>query len=285
MGILSGLESFGLKGLESVDIFSDNNKKKEAKKEAAVEKAPELTESDLIFEKGYKCPVCDKEFKNKTVKIGKAKLIETDLDLRPKYEIVDTIKYDVVLCPHCGYSALSRYFQYITGPQAKLIKTNISATFSNKPDAGDITTYDEAIEKYKLALANAIVKRSKSSEKAYICLKMAWVVRGKKEALDKNAKDYDAKLAECNAEEDELLQNALDGFLAARQSEMFPMCGMDESAVDYLIAAESIHFGQMDVAAKLVAGIIASPVANKRMKEKARNLKDIIVEQIKGGKK
>ena len=285
MGILSGLESFGLKGLESADIFSDNSKKKEEKKAVEVVVEPEITEADLIFEKSFKCPVCDQEFKNKTVKIGKAKLKGTDLDLRPKYEIIDTIKYDVILCPHCGYSALSRYFQYITGPQAKLIKANISASFVNKPDKGDVTEYDEAIEKYKLALANAIVKRSKSSEKAYICLKMAWVVRGKKEALDKNDKDYEAKLARCKEEEDELLQNALDGFLAARQSEGFPMCGMDESTVDYLIAAESIHFGQMDVAAKLVAGILSSPVANKRMKEKARYLKDIMVEQIKNGKK
>ena len=285
MGILSGLESFGLKGLESADIFSDNSKKKEEKKAVEVVVEPEITEADLIFEKSFKCPVCDKEFKNKTVKIGKAKLKGTDLDLRPKYEIIDTIKYDVILCPHCGYSALSRYFQYITGPQAKLIKANISASFVNKPDKGDTTEYDEAIEKYKLALANAIVKRSKSSEKAYICLKMAWVVRGKKETLDKNDKDYESKLAQCKEEEDELLQNALDVFLAARQSEGFPMCGMDESTVDYLIAAESIHFGQMDVAAKLVAGILSSPVANKRMKEKARYLKDIMVEQIKNGKK
>ena len=280
MGILSGLGNFGLSGLESAEIFGEE-KKKEEEKAKAVAVAPEITEAELIFDKGYKCPVCDKDFKNKTVKIGKVKLKGTDSDLRPKYEVVDTIKYDVVICPYCGYSALSRFFQYITGPQAKLIKQHISATFTNKPDAGDITTYDEAIEKYKLALANAIVKRGKSSERAYICLKMAWTVRGKKESLDKNDPDYDAKYKQCKEEEDELLQNALDGFLAARQSEAFPMCGMDESTVDYLIAVESIHFGQTDVAAKLIAGILSSPVANKRMKDKARDLKEVIVAQLK----
>lgn len=281
MGILSGLGSFGLSGLESAEIFGEEKKKEEGKAATAAAAAPEITEAELIFDKGYKCPVCDKDFKNKTVKIGKVKLKGTDSDLRPKYEIVDTIKYDVVLCPHCGYAALSRFFQYITGPQAKLIKQHISATFTNKPDAGDVTTYDEAIEKYKLALANAIVKRGKSSERAYICLKMAWTVRGKKEALDKNDPNYEAKLKQCKDEENELLQNALDGFLAARQSESFPMCGMDESTVDYLIAVESIHFGQTDVAAKLIAGILSSPVANKRMKDKARDLKEVIVAQLK----
>lgn len=284
MGILSGLgSSFGLSGLESADIYAEEAKKKE-EKGAVATATHEVSEADLIFEKGYKCPVCDKTFNNKTVKIGRAKLKGTDLDLRPTYEGVDTIKYDVVLCPHCGYSALSRFFQYVTGPQAKLIRTNISGSFKYNPPEGDILTYDESLERYKLALANAIVKRARSSEKAYICLKMAWVVRSKKEALDKNDPEYNTKLAECNAEEDELLQNALDGFLAARQSEAFPMCGMDESTVDYLIAAESIHFNQTDVAAKLIAGILASNVANKRMKEKARDLKEIVLAQIKGKK-
>jgi len=89
------------------------------------------------------------------VKIGKAKLIGTDLDLRPKYEIVDSLKYDVILCPHCGYAAMARFFQYITGPQAKLVRVNISQAFKNVEPKGDIYTYEEAIERYKLALANA----------------------------------------------------------------------------------------------------------------------------------
>lgn len=287
MGILSGLGGFGLGNLENADIFGAEKKeeKKPEKQAAATTVAPELTESDFIFAKSFTCPCCDKEFKTKTVKIGKAKLIGTDIDLRPKYEIVDSLKYDVILCPNCGYAALSRFFQYITGPQAKLIAVNISQNFKNTEPSGDIYTYEEAVERYKLALANAIVKRSKSSEKAYICLKLAWVIRGMNENLDDRLPDYENRSKELKEEEDELLQNSLDGFLAARQSETFPMCGMDESTVDYLIAVLSMRFGQMDVAAKLVSAIILSPVANKRMKDKARALKEMLVVQIKNGKK
>lgn len=283
MGILSGLEGFGLRGLDNIDIFG-TDKKEEKKKEEEKVVAPELTEADLIFMKSFNCPCCDQEFKAKTVKIGKAKLVGTDMDLRPKYEIVDSLKYDVISCPHCGYSALSRFFQYITAPQVKLIKMNISQNFQNVEHKTDIYSYDEAIERYKLALANAIVKRAKNSEKAYLCLKLAWVLRGKGESLDSKAADYSEKLKQCEAEEKELLQNAMDGFLAARQSENFPMCGMDESTVDYLIAVISMKFGQLEVAAKLVSSIITSPVANKRMKDKARVLKDEIVMQVKGRK-
>lgn len=285
MGILSGLGNFGLGNLENSDIFGGDKKEEKKQDDSKVEAVPEFSESDFIFAKSFTCPCCDKEFKAKTVKIGKAKLIGTDMDLRPKYEIVDSLKYDVIMCPNCGYAALSRFFQYITGPQAKLIRVNISENFKNNDTSGDIYTYDEAIERYKLALANCIVKRAKSSEKAYICLKLAWVIRGKSESLDEKLPDFKEQEKQCKEEEDELLHNALDGFLAARQSEAFPMCGMDESTVDYLIAVISTRFGQMDVAAKLVSGIITSPTANKRMKDKARNLKEIIVAQIKNGQK
>lgn len=278
MGILSGLEGFGLGNLETKDIYQDQSKKAQTQSSA---QPVEFQESDFVFAKTYTCPVCDTEFRSKTVKIGKAKLIGTDLDLRPKYEIIDSLKYDVILCPKCGYAALSRYFQYITDPQAKLIKTHISTNFHNNPPKGDIYTYDEAIERYKLALANAIVKRGKNSEKAYICLKMAWVVRGKIENLDQNQPDYKQVLEQCKQEEDELLKNSLEGFLAARQAESFPMCGMDESTVDYLISVMSMRFDQLDVAAKLVSNIILSPTTNKRMKDKARDLKELLVLQIR----
>ena len=49
------------------------------------------------------CPVCGKTFKAKIVKSAKARQIAMDDDLRPKFEGVDTLKYDVLLCTKCGY--------------------------------------------------------------------------------------------------------------------------------------------------------------------------------------
>ena len=48
-------------------------------------------------------------------------------------------------------------------------------------------------------------------------------------------------------EEREYRQSALEGFLAARQSESFPICGMDELTVDYLIAVLSMEFEHYDM--------------------------------------
>lgn len=274
-GLLAGLEQFGLGGLENMDLYEKPKKEEEEKKEAVIQ------EQDFLFDKTFTCPICDKEFKARTVKIGKAKLIGTDMDLRPKYEHVDLLKYDIIMCPSCGYAALSRYFKFLTSPQAKRVKESISRNFKPITEYKEIYSYDEALERYKLTLANAIVKIAKPSEKAYICLKTAWLLRGKAEHMDSTAPNYEAEKKAVEEEENEFLKNALDGFLAARQSENFPMCGMDEATVDYVISVIATRFEQFDVASKLISQIIAAPGTNPRMKDKARDLKDQIVKQIK----
>lgn len=279
-GLLSGLGQFGLGNLENMDLYEVSQKEEEIKK-GEIKKEVVVQEQDFLFDKTFTCPICDHEFKSRTVKIGKAKLVGTDMDLRPKYEQVDLLKYDIIMCPKCGYAALSRYFKFLTSPQAKRIKEMISKNFKPVTTHNEIYTYDEALERYKLTLANAIVKMAKPSEKAYICLKTAWLLRGKAESLDKADAEYETKKKQIEEEEKKFLKNALDGFIAARQSESFPMCGMDEATVDYVISVTAIKFEQYDVASKLISQIIASSATNPRMKDKARDLKEQILKEIK----
>ena len=277
-GILSGLARFGLGKLENMELY-EAPKKEDGGQEG--KPAPAVAqEQDFLFDKSCTCPICDKEFKNRTVKVGKAKLSGSDLDLRPRYEQIDLLKYDIIMCPYCGYAALSRFFKFVTSPQAKNIKKTISATIEPQKETKEVYTYDEALERYKLALANAIVKQTKASEKAYICLKTAWLLRGKAEHLDKNLPDYEEQKKQCKEEETEFLHNALDGFLAARQSESFPMCGMDEPTVDYLIAVTAMKFEQYDVSSRLITGVLQS-ASNPRMKDKARDLKEMVMAKMK----
>ncbi len=77
------------------------------------------------------------------------------------------------------------------------------------------------------------------------------------------------------------MRNALEGFLAARQTESFPMCGMDEPTVDFLISVTAMRFEQYDVASRLITGLITSKTANPRMKDKARDVKEMIMKKIK----
>lgn len=280
--LLSGLGDLGLSDLEGLEIY--NSPKKDEKENAGKQAMKaEVREEDMVFDKSYTCPVCDKTFKSKIVRAGKAKALGSDQDLRPRYEGIDVQKYDITACPYCGYAALEKSFPYLTASQRKAIKENICSSF--KPRAVDpdkkIYTYQEALERHKLALVNAIVIRAKDSDKAYICLKTGWLLRGETETFDPNAADYAKKKHENDSAEDQFLRNAYDGFIKARAGESFPICGMDSMTIDYLLSALAIRFGEYETAAKLLGGIITSRTANSRMKDRAHDLKDVLLEKLK----
>lgn len=280
-GLLAGLASLGLGNLENADIFGKDNKESATEGAAPVK----IQEKDFLFDKGFECPVCDTQFTAKTIRTGKAKLIDTDPDLRPRYEGIDMVKYDVQVCPKCGYAALTRFFKNMSDNQIKQIKEYISKSVQLRDYDGETYTYDEALERYKLALACAVVKRTKASEKAYICLKSAWLLRGYAENLEDTISGYQQKVAELAEQENEYLKEAYEGFVEARQKEAYPMCGMDEITVDYLLSVLAARFKKYDVASRLIATILASPAANNRMKDKTRDLKSQILAELKKDKK
>ena len=265
------MEKFGIKNVDDKKLYE----KKEAppeKKEEVVKKAPEEPEENFLFPKKYTCPVCNSQITSLTVKSAKLRLIGSDMDLRPKYQQMDPTKYDIVLCPRCGYANTPKNFPMVMQAHKKLIIDNISKTFKYDDPHSTAYSYDEAITRYKIALSNAMVKNSKDSEKAYICLKMAWVIRGKSESLDSSMPNYKDALEECKVDEMGALKLAKDGFITARATEEFPLAGMDEPTVDYLISALCVELDDPKTAAKLLSDIIVSKTANKRVKDRARDL-------------
>ena len=276
--IFSGLESLGLGNLSEMKLFEKDKKSAEKEGAKGAEQA-EVKESDLIFDKTFICKVCDKEFKTKMVRTGKAKLLAQDSDLRPRYQTVDTLKYDAVVCPHCGFAALSRFFNYMTDAQAKLIKTNISANFKGLKEGEDVLSYDEAIVRHKLVLVNTVVKRAKASEKAYTCLKLAWLLRGKAETLPADTPNLPQVKAELAEQEKEYIANAYEGFMDAFSKEQFPMCGMDEITMTYLVADLGRQIGKYDEALRMVARVLMAKNVSDRIKQKTVDLKELIREE------
>ncbi len=279
MGILSGLKSLGLGSLENVSLFEEPKKKEAEKHEQAA--SPKVEEKELIYDRSFVCPVCDCSFTAKIMKSNRAKLLGTDPDLRARYEGIDAAKYEVVMCPVCGYAALMRYFTGITSSQAKLIMEKISQNFHIKPHDGETYSYEEALQRYKLALVGAVVKHAKNSERAYICLKYAWLVRGYREHLLESEQPDEKLIAELEGEENELLQHAYKGLTEARQTEMFPLCGMNEITLDYLLAVLGARFKDFENSIKLLSSIITSRSANPRIKDKARDMKDQVMLEMK----
>lgn len=240
---------------------------------------PYPADADYVFDKKCKCPACDANITTPTVKSSKARMVGSDRDLRPKYENINVIKYDVVVCPQCGYTALERYFKEPLKPgQKDSIQTKISSAFTPR-EMGPTLSYEEAFYRYKMALISAMTKEGKESEKAYTCLKSAWLIRSWREELE--AAGDTSKSPELTTQEDNFLKNARDGFTKANVSEEYPLAGMDENTLDYLLAALNFHFDDFDTALKLCSGLIANRDVNPRVKERARDLKDEISEKQK----
>lgn len=279
-GLLSGLAKLGLKNLEDMDLFEaqEENDAVEENKEA---QAPEVKEEDFLFDKTYECPVCYQTFKSKTVRSSKARLLHTDRDLRPVYEHIDPLKYDVVVCNCCGYAVHTKFFGGLTPSQIKAVRENISMNFKSFDRNEGIYSYEEALDRHKLCLANTIVKHGKSSEKAYVCLKTGWILRSYRERLAEAGNNATEEIEEIQKQETEFLKNALEGFITAMQTERFPICGMDEQTLEYLIAVLAMEFEQYEISAKMISSLLVSKTTKSRTKEKARDLKQELIAKIK----
>ncbi|MGL5259478.1 MAG: DUF2225 domain-containing protein [Lachnospiraceae bacterium] len=233
-----------------------------------------LEEKQYLFPQKVKCVICEETFSTLAVKSGRARLIGTDEDLRPKYEGIDTLKYDVTYCPHCGFAALTRFFKPQTSLQKKKIVESLEKIDVKVNKEAEIISYDEAILRHGIALNCAAAKEGKHSEIGYIMLKIAWLYRGAAENIDTDLLGAEISYDETKAKEKVYLKKAYQFLTIAVSKEEFPICGMDESTVDYLLAALAMVNEEESTGIKLLGKIISSRTASSRLKEKARELKD-----------
>ena len=286
MGLLSGLEKFGLEQMDTTNLFEDEKKPKaEQQGQADAPKKEKHLETEFLLLKSIRCPVCDHVFRTRLVKTGRVKRLEPDFDLRPRFAYIDTNKYDVSSCPKCGYTAINRYFSHITSGQVKLIDQGVHSKFKantlvNAEDVLEAYTYEEAIEYCKLAVYCTLVKRGSTSEKAYECLKLSWLYRGWREKLESEGTHDRELLSNVKEEEDAYYKQAYEGFMKAIASESFPMCGMEESTVNILLANMAFKLEKYDVSSKLVSAILTSRVASRSVKDRAMTLKEEIIKKL-----
>ncbi|MCT4598565.1 MAG: DUF2225 domain-containing protein [Vallitalea sp.] len=269
--IFSGLEKLGFQNTKEIKLFEEEKKNKTK----SVREKQQKMIKDILYDRKLICPVCGEDINIRSVKAGKAKLLSSDLDLRPKYDIITPYLYDVILCNCCGYAALSRFFSKITRTQASWIKNQISTAYKGRFYPEEYT-FEMAIERYKLALLNSVVKKAKDSEKAYICLKLAWLYRSVSEEIMTNDNYDKQKLKENNDYERAFVEKAYVGFVSAYEKESFPVCGMNEITVTYLIGELSRRLGKNDESLRWISKVIISKNANDRLKNKARDVKDLI---------
>ena len=282
MNLLAGLEKFGLSTDGELDITKEG---KGPEQKAAPEKnEPEkvLKEADFLLEKVIQCPVCDRKFKTLTVKTGKAKRLEPDEDLRPRFQGVDTIKYDVAACPFCGYSASHKDFERLSSTQIKWIKEGVSANFKSTKDVSyPEYTYDQAVDRYKLALVCAMTKKAKLSEKSYLCLKIAWLRRTQYGLIKDDTPEALVTKKNVKTEWDGFYRQAYEGFVKASETETPPFAGIDANTLDFMLANMSMYFKDYSTASKLVSRLLTSTGTSQRIKDKCFDMKEAIVAEVK----
>ena len=279
--ILSGLEELGFDKLSDVNVYGDKKnadaQANDVKEEHSVQdKASQIAaEREMIFEKSYSCPCCYKDFKSKRVRTGKAQTLKPESDLRPMHKGIDTVKYDVVACPHCGYAALESSFSNLSQVQIKWIRDKITQNFSGIKEYGEIYTYDDAILRTKLAILCTVVKMGRDSEKAFSCLKLAWLYRGKLEELSNESLQEAMKLEdELKKSEFDNLVLAFEGFSAAYSNERFPIIGMNESGYLYLLAELARRINKPDESKRLISRLLQERNISHNVRDLVYDLKE-----------
>lgn len=280
MGLFSGLENFGFKH-DNMKVYESQTEEissleETQKKEAHVS----VKEEDCLFPKTHECPVCYEKFKSLAVRAGKLHSIGQDDDLRPLYRGMDPIKYDAIVCPHCGYAALSRYFNNMMPHQGRTLRAEVQSQFKGMKTSDDLYSYDEAILRYKMVLMCDVIGGVKTSRRAYTCLKLGWVLRGKLE--NEGPKLSSEECDKLHAEELECIQNAYDGYVKALSSESFPMSGMDETTVVCLVAELAFKLEKYRESLMLISQIMGKNDVAPRIKDRVLTLKEKIRTEVKG---
>ena len=236
-------------------------------------------EKAAIIEKTYTCPVCDKKFHTKAVKASSAKFVATMADLRPIHSNINVTKYDAICCPNCGFSALTKNFTSSTASQRKLIREKIQTNYKSHDEvACEIYTTETAISRMKMALLCTVTKGGKDSEVGNVCLKISWLYQDLADELPEDAPDAAAKKELYLKEADNAAMNAYERLTNARMRESFPIAGMNETTLDYLLAYYASKKGEYQTAMRLLSGVVTSRSISPRLKDKALELKEQVTQ-------
>ena len=217
----------------------------------------EITKS--LFDKNVCCPICGSNFSVKSVKVNAPRISSRDSDLFIRYSGVNPYFYDVWICNNCGYSAMKSDFFKVKNHEKELITKNITPKWKPK-NFPEIIDAKVAIDRYKLALITATFAQKSFGTKAFILLKIAWMYR----------------LLEDKNSELSFIKRSLDCFLEAYSKESFPIYGLQRDSLTYLIGDLYRQLGNDSNALSWYSKVITTVGASQRIKELARNGRDII---------
>lgn len=242
-------------------------------------------EKKYTYAKKINCTNCGAQFPDLRLLNSKLRRKEPDMDLRPRFQFVDSLKYGVTSCPFCGFSAPIKNFEHLSSLQQKRIREKITSQFMQRePLNGETIDYATAMGQYELALVCAMVMEVPLSEQAHLCLQLSWLIRGRLEEADAEPGLLEDDLyKQLQEKEERYYRQAYDSLSKAFTQEDFPICGMDQSTFDYLLAVMSFHFKEYDLAVRYCGNVVQEKGVSAKLKDKALMLKDEILAEKKAG--
>lgn len=253
--LFKSLKGMGFNDLSNVSLYNEDKSKEREKKNTT-----QPAVNDSLYDKRVDCPICGKQTTVRNVKTSSVRVMSRDTDFMTYYQDPNPMSYDAWVCVQCGYAPLSSRFKAVNDKQVKLIKENISSKWNPNRKYPQVYDVDTAIEIHQLALLNTVVEMWKGSEKAYTCLKLAWLYRLKKDGEN----------------EYKFLYQAQKGFIIALEKESPPIAGLDEASLEYLIGEISRRLDNVSSALKWFGRVLSNTGAKPKIKKIARDQKDLI---------
>lgn len=152
----------------------------------------------IFWKKKIFCPFCKTEFESVRVFSESVKIKSRDYDLKPIFEGVNIIFFQLVTCPYCYLTMYESDFEKEI-PEDKVEKLSVVLKNAKKKfpiNLGENKTIDDAINQHYIAAAVYMVLENKR-KLAEVYLKLAWLLREKREeekeliALAKALKNFE----------------------------------------------------------------------------------------------
>jgi uncharacterized protein len=211
--------------------------------------------ADALYEAERTCKVCENKFNVTKVR---SRLIteKQDSDFCMHYRDVNPYYYSVWVCPNCGYAAQEAEFGEISSTAVELVKKFLAGR-EVSVDFSGIRTREQAIATYKLAIFFAGLTKLKNSKLAGLYLRLGWLYREGEQA-----------------EEEQLaLAKAAELYDAAMAKERFPIDGMSELNLLYLVGELLRRTGKAEQSLLYFNKVVSNPQAKfeKRLMDMARD--------------
>jgi hypothetical protein len=162
-----------------------------------------------------------------------------------------------------------------------LIQEKIRSNFNPRDtEIPDIYTTEMAISRMKMVLLCTVSKGGKDGEIGQVCLKICWLYQDLADELQESDPGAQEKKILYLKESENAAMNAYEHLSNARMHENFPIAGMNETTLDYLLAYFSYKKGEYQQAMHFLSGVITSRNTTPRLKDKSIELKELVSEKL-----